>query len=1504
MPTGKEPVASGAVGWETVHVFVSSTFSDMHAERDFLVKKVFPNLQDWCERRKLRLVDIDLRWGVTEADATRNSGVIQVCLDRIDLCRPFFLCLLGQRYGWIPLPEDISKATHSRYPGVGRSIEDAHSVTEMEILHAIVRPFHGDSTGDDDRDRRAPVQHAFFYLRDPLPLDAIGDDPPALKRIYSDEAEPDPGQRAALLRKLAQLRDVTIPGTGRPVRSYRARWRTGPGDRSPELALPLRCSLSIPENVEGWRRCWRDAAGIEVIGQDITGDPHGVQLAQAYNARLTAGRLGGFACGGGGLGDQIFADMTAAIAQRYPAHREIAHESDLQRELDHHEQFVHTSAAVFIERGDDFGALDRYLADDSGQVLVVAAPGGMGKSTLLAAWVGRTREGLRGAHETIHARFCGMGELSTSIPALIRYLLLELRDVAGKIDGDIPAEPGELHDRWRAAIEACGRGGRTVIVMEGLDHLDPHQSELDWIPAPLPSGVKIVVSFRTGEPAANRLAERLGQDSRYRVASVGSFDALEDRRLLVRTYLSQYLKELDDHHLEALIRVAGAENPLFLRVVLSELRVFGSFDKLAEQIEHAFGADVTRAFAAVLARLESDPAFSALDMGRATALVFGYLAHARHGLSVDDLAWLLGREDAIAEASLEEIEETIHLLLRQVRPYLSRRAGRYHFFYEDFRRASLRRYVAPADGPAVHCRSSSAWHSQLADLFRGRANGAGIAPWDGAARGDMNALAHHLLHAGRGQELSELYSDFDYLLALCCLVDTPGDGDGPMNHAGIFDLLTNLQEGREHLRGHPIDGVPGLLGQLEGTFKLLADRAGMLQRFPHLVTQELFNYLDLIGAGESLEAVRRQAGALPPDRIVARRKTSSSIAVSGHAGRVSCMAAMPTPGGLLSGSRDGSVALWQLGEERPRWVVQAHKGKVTWASVNQDGRHAVSVGEDGVVLLWDLAVARSRRLQVGDVDKTSWTYAFFGDFLPDGSVVILWGGQLFWIDPRSGRALRRSKLWHSLGRNDEEKIAYHAPGARLYLGGNGREIRVIDASTGDVVATHSCSVRADHLQVSADGSRLMVASPQGVVLLLDSVTGVLLDEAQTAPMVTSCRAAEGKAFFSWDADPKISRLEAASSWRIQTAVSEEIDRWLESDPRRAVCLADNRSVAFGHESGAISVYDWKGQRVTQRWEQSGALCMAGGFPGGCGVFGVQGPVEIGKARVGDRLLRIDDSGVVRILSAPPHRHRISAVRVLNRSEAVTADRGGCAVLWKGTKPQQVFRISDADFTACAAWPDLGVGVGGTQGDQLVVFGKGGQTQTHDVPSHMFPTREGISALAVSGLPLRFLAGYFNGDVRFSILDPQGSRKGWIRHPIAWRASAVALAPDVRYAASGNSNGSVFLWDPDEGEQLAAWSLHQGEVVALAFRADGEVLYTAGADGRIHGIALPGGEIVKVTQLPQQPLDLAWEEGDWLTVVDIAGTVYRFSCSGDGQQRRDAGRRPGWLAGLFRRAPGA
>lgn len=54
--------------WRTARVFISSTFRDMHGERDLLTRFVFPELKARAEKLFVNVYEVDLRWGVTEAD--------------------------------------------------------------------------------------------------------------------------------------------------------------------------------------------------------------------------------------------------------------------------------------------------------------------------------------------------------------------------------------------------------------------------------------------------------------------------------------------------------------------------------------------------------------------------------------------------------------------------------------------------------------------------------------------------------------------------------------------------------------------------------------------------------------------------------------------------------------------------------------------------------------------------------------------------------------------------------------------------------------------------------------------------------------------------------------------------------------------------------------------------------------------------------------------------------------------------------------------------------------------------------------------------------------------------------------------------------------------------------------------------------------------------------------------------------------------------------------------
>jgi hypothetical protein len=98
----------------TFRVFVSSTFSDLKAERNALQAYVFPRLRELCEKQGSRFQPIDLRWGVSD-EASLDQQAMNICLGEIKRCRqvsprPNFIVLLGDRYGWMPPPAQIPAA--------------------------------------------------------------------------------------------------------------------------------------------------------------------------------------------------------------------------------------------------------------------------------------------------------------------------------------------------------------------------------------------------------------------------------------------------------------------------------------------------------------------------------------------------------------------------------------------------------------------------------------------------------------------------------------------------------------------------------------------------------------------------------------------------------------------------------------------------------------------------------------------------------------------------------------------------------------------------------------------------------------------------------------------------------------------------------------------------------------------------------------------------------------------------------------------------------------------------------------------------------------------------------------------------------------------------------------------------------------------------------------------------------------------------------------------------
>jgi hypothetical protein len=165
----------------------------MQAERDILIKKIFPQLRKMCEERAVTWTEVDLRWGITDEQKAEGK-VLPLCLEEIRRCRPFFIGLLGERYGWIPEPDSMPADLLQSQPWLKQHIHDRTSVTELEILHGVFgeEPMHG---------------HGYFCFRD---SNFSGTLPAEMRKDFAVENTEAAGKLENLKKKIRAAKDERI----------------------------------------------------------------------------------------------------------------------------------------------------------------------------------------------------------------------------------------------------------------------------------------------------------------------------------------------------------------------------------------------------------------------------------------------------------------------------------------------------------------------------------------------------------------------------------------------------------------------------------------------------------------------------------------------------------------------------------------------------------------------------------------------------------------------------------------------------------------------------------------------------------------------------------------------------------------------------------------------------------------------------------------------------------------------------------------------------------------------------------------------------------------------------------------------------------------------------------------------------------------------------------------------------------------------------------------------
>ena len=488
-----------------LRVFLSSTFRDFMEERDRLVKEVFPELRRKARERGVEVVEVDLRWGITEEES-RQGKVLPICLAEIQRCRPYFVGMLGERYGWVPPDDDDNRVVLADQAWVEEHLGH-RSVTELEILHGVLR--NPEMAG-----------RAFFYFRDTR-WSRYPDAPGYVCKTPEEEA------------KLADLKQ-----------------------RIRDSGFPLVQDRDLP------------------------------------NPKALADRIG--------------ADLWALIEEQFP---ELDQPDALEREERKHASYRRSRTELYEDGGSGGGKvsqLEKWIAAGEERILITG-DSGAGKSALIANWMQRHQQQHPG--DVVFAHHLGCSNDANALEPMLARMV----QAASKLMADELSEPIKVpQDYWELVSTVtdtlsklsywCKQQGRRWIwVLDGLDRLpEENQQALPWLPLQLFPHLHVVIS------ALDSAARTILQEREYTTLTIGPLKR-DEQKALIANYMRRYNKTLVPELEAKILKHEPARSPLFLRVVLDELRVCGRHEILAHQLDNYLKAQsVDALYAKVVERLEAD----------------------------------------------------------------------------------------------------------------------------------------------------------------------------------------------------------------------------------------------------------------------------------------------------------------------------------------------------------------------------------------------------------------------------------------------------------------------------------------------------------------------------------------------------------------------------------------------------------------------------------------------------------------------------------------------------------------------------------------------------------------------------------------------------------------------------------------------------------------------------------------------------------------------------------
>ena len=537
-----------------------------------------------------------------------------------------------------------------------------------------------------------------------------------------------------------------------------------------------------------------------------------------------------------------------------------------------------------------------------------------------------------------------------------------------------------------------------------------------------------------------------------------------------------------------------------------------------------------------------------------------------------------------------------------------------------------------------------------------------------------------------------------------------------------------------------------------------------------------------------------------------------------HSDAVLSMAYHPKGTAVASGSRDGSVRVWEVPTGRELAQLPAHQGEVRAIAYSPDGDYLLTAGDDREVRLWDLKKQEISQRFAGHQEPIT-ALAISAD----GKMVATGGGdRKLRLYERATAKLLNELPGHGLSING---VAFSPDGKLVASACADQRLRVFDTANGGVkLAIPQFQGNQYAVTFLPDSRTVALAGARPTrVLLIDTRDGSVQRslEGHTEAVTGLSISADGKrlASISDDRTARVYELPEGKPLVVQA---------LEDVPRALALSPDGTRLATG---GLDRQVRW--------WELAASdqsRLLAGGGEGKIwGVAAGAGTTSLLARDDGSlALLRGEDGSLAR--EVKPGGGAVTCVASSTDSPtlAVVGSLNGTARLVDSQtlETKQTLEGHGRPITSVAIAPGNALVATGDASGKILVW-KPGQAQPVATPT---PCPGPVSALAFAG-DGQWLAAATNDPVVRLYEASTGKALPDVRGSATPVVSLAGLARGKKLAA-GCADGIALVWNLDQPESgPGTFKGHtQGQnraalmpLSAIAARGDGKLLATAGSD---------------------------------------------------------------------------